>query len=745
MAHLLKQGDHGGAGATGFWHATKLKAKGHLFRLVSLTPQKAIAITSLPVPATVRFVLARHLDRFGYQRSAKAALKAIPLTRYPARLQTRAALIIGGMGPDDDVEQLMADICDRVCDAPEAGVWRELLSWYSDYSTLPDADRFAAIERLAALHFPNGGSAFRRDVAISKARVAVRQSANIHFDILELLPAFPEDPKRLAQLYPFVKPLRICGYSAEATEILTALKTVDRKRYLHEMLRNFPGLVDSSEIQVPKNAKEQVNLLFAMFSMAGLSAEHRGIFQDIISAIQASFPDERLKNRHRILKLLTKLGLQEEAIECLNRADNPKNETLMSARSLRAWERYYAYDFSGAASEFEKVVLEAPKQPDALDGFRFSLARCGKSMSEIYDRIVDLVGTPRVDSEANVWRHFEQGSFDELGRHYRKGSRWKALDEYLGQRMIRTWPSDVRPDKSLLFIADQGVGDEIRQYRFYKELTRVFGTVHATCDPRLKQLLEFNFPEMTFHPVWRTRLGLTDRVHRIDNRIKGFSGALYNILSEDIRPLLDSVDYVANHFSLIAAEAEENLKLPTKIAAITSPQVETCKKGGKRLRVGVVWRSSLFRGARRLMYLSVEALEPLVKIDGVEFHCIQHGLTPEEKAFCDANGLVVRQDIDLYDDFDAMAAYISSMDLVIGISTVPAELAAALGVPVWFMGFSPENLNLRTLGGTTEQDQLTPNAIVIGPKNRDFNRPPQECIADTVNVVCERLRKETQG
>jgi ADP-heptose:LPS heptosyltransferase len=101
--------------------------------------------------------------------------------------------------------------------------------------------------------------------------------------------------------------------------------------------------------------------------------------------------------------------------------------------------------------------------------------------------------------------------------------------------------------------------------------------------------------------------------------------------------------------------------------------------------------------------------------------------------------VIVHDDIDLYDDFDGMSDLLSSLDLVIGISSVPAELAAALGVKVWFLGFSPENFVLRTSGGRTEIDQLTANAINFTAPDIDFSEPVEICIEKVMDETRRRL------
>ena len=79
------------------------------------------------------------------------------------------------------------------------------------------------------------------------------------------------------------------------------------------------------------------------------------------------------------------------------------------------------------------------------------------------------------------------------------------------------------------------------------------------------------------------------------------------------------------------------------------------------------------------------------------------------------------------------------MDLIIGISSVPIELGAALGTEVWMLGFSPENYYLRTSGGKSPHDRYTLNSTVIAPPWIDFSEPRDECVRQVFDEVCKKL------
>jgi tetratricopeptide (TPR) repeat protein len=105
-------------------------------------------------------------------------------------------------------------------------------------------------------------------------------------------------------------------------------------------------------------------------------------------------------------------------------------------------------------------------------------------------------------------------------------------------------------------------------------------------------------------------------------------------------------------------------------------------------RVGLVWSGSHVSQPRAA--LPAALLEPLLRWPGVEFHCLQKEIRPEDQAWLDRTGVVTTHQ-DALRDFGDTAALIDAMNLVISIDTAVAHLAGALAKPVWIMlPFSPD-------------------------------------------------------
>jgi hypothetical protein len=138
------------------------------------------------------------------------------------------------------------------------------------------------------------------------------------------------------------------------------------------------------------------------------------------------------------------------------------------------------------------------------------------------------------------------------------------------------------------------------------------------------------------------------------------------------------------------------------------------------------------------MYLRIDEIEELFAIEDIEFVSLQHNATAHELEVLKSHGVVI-PDIDLFNDFDGIAQLAGSLDRVVGISTLPTELAAAVGTPVWLLGFSPENLFLRTLGGQRSKDVLTANSELIAPRIESFATAREHAVSETIAETARRL------
>jgi hypothetical protein len=112
--------------------------------------------------------------------------------------------------------------------------------------------------------------------------------------------------------------------------------------------------------------------------------------------------------------------------------------------------------------------------------------------------------------------------------------------------------------------------------------------------------------------------------------------------------------------------------------------------GGERetLVIGLCWRSRFMNAARAENYTTLDRWGPILTLPGLRFVNLQYDECEAELADAESRfGIrILRPDIDLLNDLDGAAALTSALDLVISAGTSVAEMAGALGVPVWRVG-----------------------------------------------------------
>jgi Flp pilus assembly protein TadD len=108
-----------------------------------------------------------------------------------------------------------------------------------------------------------------------------------------------------------------------------------------------------------------------------------------------------------------------------------------------------------------------------------------------------------------------------------------------------------------------------------------------------------------------------------------------------------------------------------------------------RLRVGLVWSGDPGHNNDHNRSMPLRTLAPLLDCD-VQFVSLQKGVRDQDKAFLAERPDIIDLTTDLT-DFNATAALVRCLDLVISVDTSIVHLAGALGVPVWTMlPFNPD-------------------------------------------------------
>lgn len=148
-----------------------------------------------------------------------------------------------------------------------------------------------------------------------------------------------------------------------------------------------------------------------------------------------------------------------------------------------------------------------------------------------------------------------------------------------------------------------------------------------------------------------------------------------------------------------------------------------------RLKVGLVWAGNTQNITLRKRHISLQALLPLLNVEGLEIVNLQIGpeagqirRLPAASGIIDLTGHI--------QDFADTAALVAQLDLVISVDTAVAHLAGALGRPVWvLLPFVPD---WRWLIGRDDSPWY--------PTMRLFRQP---CAEDWNSVIAE-VREQLQ-
>jgi len=231
------------------------------------------------------------------------------------------------------------------------------------------------------------------------------------------------------------------------------------------------------------------------------------------------------------------------------------------------------------------------------------------------------------------------------------------------------WQGGPLDGRTILVLAEQGVGDEIQFASCLPDLVARSGHCIIQCDPRLEPLFARSFPSATVRGAAREEADWLAGLPPIDAHLP-----LASLLGH-FRP---SIESFAGKGGYLAPDPERRERFAEQLAAL-----------GPGLTVGLSWRSMrqrLRQRSRRRHYAALEDWSELLAVEGVRFVNLQYDKAGPELAEAEARfGARIHQlpGLDLLDDFDGVAALIAALDLVIAPNNTVHGLAGALNARLW--------------------------------------------------------------
>jgi hypothetical protein len=240
------------------------------------------------------------------------------------------------------------------------------------------------------------------------------------------------------------------------------------------------------------------------------------------------------------------------------------------------------------------------------------------------------------------------------------------------------WQGGNLSGKHLVVRREQGLGDELRFSSVIAEVADEAKLITLECDARLVDLYRRSFP----HNV--TLVGMSSIIGGQDHGnsyMDVHCAAHIGDLSQYRR---QSLDDFPEHYGYLNPD-------PQKVGYWT----DYLEKLEGKINVGITWKSGNVEGHRSNIYTNIEHWLPVFAIEDINFVNLYYGDGGEELKWVEAQiGVKVHtpKGIDLKNDIVALSALMASLDLVVGPSTAPINLAMGVkGASTWVLPFRPFN------------------------------------------------------
>jgi hypothetical protein len=609
----------------------------------------------------------------------------------------------------------------------------------------------AKLEHLQSIQVSDGNpDAFKAaQRALRYRQFRLKQAALERVSVLDYFMTGDDDPYQWRDNLRYVNDLVTHGHKEMARRLVehhVALHGLQDRTVAEAALRFDAAAIIDDFGAISDELRGTPGILGIASDQRSTSPSHEEFFASCLDASMERFPSMDVYAQDTLLRVLATRGHVDE-LRLLIRSFLEFPDTVLGARCGSGLVALDDEAYRDAAQLLQSVLVEDPAYNAAATGLRFALARLdgGTTVVDLRNQIgygTGSMGRPgiRTGDRDQTLSLLLKGEYVKSWSARRTAPHWQILKKQYGRKFLNYEPLPLGAASRLFLIADEGVGDEVRVAQFYGEISKHF-SVTATCDPRLRPLLSRSFPDIRFIGVARRIRGKLNPVY--DGR---FSDTfLASHVPKECAQDLDDADHITFGQNLTFNGFAGTIPRLCTGAYLQPDPARAVPRHPEKLKVGLVWRSHVNTGSRRLMYLDIQQLAPLLDVEGVEFWSVQHAISSEEADYCEQHGIQQIEGVDLFDDFDGLAGHLASMDVIIGISTLPMELAAAVGTPTWALGFSPENYYYRTAGGTTSRDQLTRNSTVVAPSWIDFTVPHQDCVDLVMSDCRDRLVQLAQA
>ena len=370
------------------------------------------------------------------------------------------------------------------------------------------------------------------------------------------------------------------------------------------------------------------------------------------------------------------LALQPDDTGTLNNLGNAISGSNQHAAAIECYRRVVAIQPNHVAARFNmgRSLAALDRLEDAVAEFRTALGNAPTDTDA--DRIADihasmgeaLVALGRYDEAQATCREIAnlrpgpaawneslilllRGQFAEGWQKYE--GRWQVADHDPPHQDARVPTLTEVAGKQILIVSEQGHGDMIQFARYIPLLAR-----HGA------------------HVCLQTYIELQALMQTLD-------GVETVIAPPENAP---QADIITPLLSLPLVFGTDLRNIPADVPYLHAPPDRLARWQQRlgprtRSRIGLAWWGSQHIAKRSL---PVEALLPMLAVEGIELHSLQKEVPSAQRAWLDSRRSLIDHSAEL-GDFADTAALISLLDLVVTIDTSVAHLAGALGKPVWIV------------------------------------------------------------
>jgi tetratricopeptide (TPR) repeat protein len=335
-----------------------------------------------------------------------------------------------------------------------------------------------------------------------------------------------------------------------------------------------------------------------------------------------------------------------------------------------------------AIEKYKKVIEVMPDHDKAHVNLGHALLKSDdKRGAEYHWRRTLVINNEFADAHVNLaLLSFEQGNISEGwdGFEWRnKAENYESPHRHFPQL---NWDGSPLKGKEIILWGEMGLGDEISYASMIPDVLRQGGKVTIECTQRLVPLFTRSFEgaEVYAAPYAPAEDG---------NRSYDFHSS-FPSLGRYLRNAVEDFPSIDDEYIYLKADPSQRAYWQEQLESISD-----------KPKIGLCWSSNLVKDEFRHFYASIQDMEPLLSLIGVDFVCLVPANVDDDiaKALIELGvSIHVMKGLDLKQDLDGVAALISSLDIVVSCLSTVTELAGALGVRT--LGFIGESIHPQWMG-----------------------------------------------